>query len=112
MEADEAALKEEDERIDELEELGEEQAERQGEAAEERFEAEIDRLREELDAREDEYVAAAFWNVLSGRFVDDGITLPEIHVLLGFSIMMLGAASGAVASDDALAPVGRTSRSG
>ena len=90
MEADEAALKQEGERIDQLEEIGEETAERQGEAAEERFEAEIDRLEEELDAREDEYVSDAFWNVFSGRLVDDGISLPETHVLLGLSIMALG----------------------
>ena len=76
--------------IDELEELGEERAERQGEVAEERFEAEIDRLEEQLDAREDEYVSDAFFDVFSGRFVDDGDSLPEIHVLLGLSIMLLG----------------------
>jgi hypothetical protein len=50
MEADDPALKREDERIDQLEELGEEQAEDQGEAAEQAFESEIDRLRDELDA--------------------------------------------------------------
>ena len=30
------------------------------------------------------------FDVFSGRFVDDGDSLPEIHVLLGLSIMLLG----------------------
>lgn len=82
MEADDAAFDREDDRIDALEDSGEEAAERQGEAAEERFENEIDRLEDELDAREDNYVAAAF--------DEPGISLPEIHVVLGLSIMLLG----------------------
>jgi cytochrome b561 len=67
-----------------------EEARRQGEAAEEQFEAEIERLEEELDTREDEYVADAFRNVFSGEFITDGVSLPEVHVLLGLSIMLLG----------------------
>jgi cytochrome b561 len=90
MEADDAALEREKERIEQLEELGEEEARRQGEAAEEQFEAEIERLEEELDTREDEYVADAFRNVFSGEFITDGVSLPEVHVLLGLSIMLLG----------------------
>ena len=90
MEADDPALKREDERIDQLEELGEEQAEGQGEAAEQAFENEIDRLRDELDAREDEYVSAAFSDVFSGEFLAGGLSGPELHVLLGLSIMLLG----------------------
>lgn len=54
----------------------------QGEAAEERFENEIDSLEDALDAREDNYVAAAF--------DEPGISLPEIHVVLGLSTMLLG----------------------
>jgi cytochrome b561 len=90
MEADDPALKREDERIDQLEELGEERAEDQGEAAEQAFENEIDRLRDELDAREDEYVSAAFSDVFSGDFLAGGLSGPELHVLLGLSIMLLG----------------------
>jgi cytochrome b561 len=83
MEADDPALKLE-------EELGEEQAEGQGEAAEQAFENEIDRLRDELDAREDDYVSAAFSDVVSGDFLAGGLSGPELHVLLGLSIMLLG----------------------
>jgi cytochrome b561 len=90
MEADGPALKREDERIDQLEELGQEQAEDQGEAAEQAFETEIDRLRDELDAREDEYVSAAFSDVFSGDFLAGGLSGPELHVLLGLAIMLLG----------------------
>jgi cytochrome b561 len=90
MAADDAALRREQDRIDALEEAGEEQAERQGEAAEERFETEIDRLEDELDAREENFVADAFSDVVTGRFLDGGLSLPEVHVLLGLSLVVLG----------------------
>jgi cytochrome b561 len=90
MEADEAALEREKDRIDALEEQGEEEAKRQGDAAEDRFDAEIDRLEDQLDAREDEYVADAFRGVFSGEAPNDGFSLPEIHVLLGLAIIFLG----------------------
>jgi cytochrome b561 len=90
MEADDEALDREKDRIDALEEAGEERAESQGEAAEEAFENEIDRLEDELDAREDDYVSAAFSDVFSGDFLSNGLSLPEIHVLLGISIIGLG----------------------
>lgn len=82
MEADDAAFDREDDRIDALEDSGEEAAERQGEAAEQQFENEIDRLEDQLDSREDHYVAAAF--------DEPGISLPEVHVILGLSIVLLG----------------------
>lgn len=82
MEADDAAFDREHDRIDALEDSGEEAAERHGEAAEEQFENEIDRLEDELNAREDNYVAAAF--------DEPGVSLPEVHVVLGLSIMLLG----------------------
>jgi len=90
MDADDAALKGQDERIDQLEELGKEQAKGQGEAAEQVFENEIDRLRDELDARENNYVSDAFSGVFSGDFLAGGLSGPELHVLLGLSIMLLG----------------------
>lgn len=90
MGPDEAALEREDERIDALEERGEEAAESRGEAAEEAFEIEIDRLEDELKAREGDYVSDAFADVFSGDFVDGGISRPELHVLLGLSIMLIG----------------------
>lgn len=90
MGPDEAALDREKDRIDELEERGEERAERQGEAAEERFENEIDRMEDELDVREDDYVGDAFGDVVSGAFAGDGLSLPEVHVLLGLSLIALG----------------------
>lgn len=82
MEADDAAFDREDDRIDQLEDSGEEVAKRQGEAAEERFDNQIDRLEDQLKAREDDYVAAAF--------DEPGISLPEVHVVLGLSILLLG----------------------
>lgn len=90
MEADDAALEREDERIDRLEELGEQQAESRGEAAEQAFEDEVDRLRDQLDAREDAYMSDVFSDVLAGGFLDGGLSLPELHVLLGLSILLLG----------------------
>lgn len=89
MEADDASLEHEKDRIEQFEESGEDQAKRQGEAAEERFENEIDRLEDELDAREDNYVTDAFSDVFAGRFADDVVSLPEIHVLLGLSIIVV-----------------------
>lgn len=90
MEADGAAFDQEDDRIDELEDRGEEAAERGGEAEEEAFEDYIDRLESELDAREDEYVGAAFVDMFTGDGLRDGLALPEIHVLLGLSLIALG----------------------
>lgn len=86
MEADDAAFDREKDRIDRLEEQGEEQAERDGEAAEERFENEIDRLEDELDTREDSYEDS----YVAAAFDEPGISLPEIHVVLGLSIIALG----------------------
>lgn len=90
MEADEAALRREKDRIDALEEQGEQEAKRQGDAAEDRFDAEIDRFEEQLDAREDEYVADAFGDVFSGAAPNDGFSLAETHVLLGLCIILVG----------------------
>ena len=90
MQADDAALKRQGARIDQLEELGKEQAKSQGEAAERAFENEIGRLRDELDAREDDHVSAAFSDVFSGGFLAGGLSGPELHVLLGLSLMLLG----------------------
>jgi len=90
MDADDAALRRADERIDRLEELGEEQAEIQGEAVEQAFENKIDRLRDELDASEDNRVAAALSDVPSGDLLAGGLSGPELHVVLGLSIMLLG----------------------
>jgi cytochrome b561 len=35
-------------------------------------------------------MSAAFSDVFSGNFLNDGVSLPELHVLLGLSIMLLG----------------------
>lgn len=66
---------------DELKQL-EDFAKQQDEATEEWIENEIDRLEGGLDAREDSYFADAF--------AQDGLSLPEVHVLLGLSLIMLG----------------------
>jgi cytochrome b561 len=65
---------------DELKQL-EDFAKQQDEATEEWIEREIDRLEDGLDAREDSYFADAFTQA--------GLSLPEVHVLLGFSIVLL-----------------------
>lgn len=75
-------------RVDQLEEAGEERAEQQGEAAEERFEQRIDQL--EDDAKDD-VVPDAFGDVFSGDAFADGLSWPEVHVLLGLTIILLGA---------------------
>jgi hypothetical protein len=89
MEADDEAFDREKDRIDALEDAGKDSAKAQGDAAEGAFKAEIDRMEDQLDAREDNYVSAAFSDVSSGHFLNDGLSLPEIHVLLGLSIMLL-----------------------
>lgn len=90
MEADDDAFDREKDRIDALEEAGEDRAQEQGDAAEDAFNSEIDRLDDQLDAREDDHVSAAFSDVFSGDVLNDGLSLPEIHVLLGLSIIALG----------------------
>jgi cytochrome b561 len=77
MAADDTGLELEKDELKELEDF----AKRQDEATEEWIENEIDRLEGGLDAREDSYFADAF--------TQDGLSLPEVHVLLGLSIVLL-----------------------
>lgn len=67
----------------------EEAAEDRGEAAEERAEAESERREDALDAREDDEVASVFADVVTGRAFADGVSLPEVHVLLGLFVLSL-----------------------
>ena len=90
MEADDDAFDREKDRIDALEDAGKNLATEQGDFAEDAFKAELDRLEDDLDVRKDEYLSAAFSDVLSGNFLNDGLSLPEIHVLLGVLIILLG----------------------
>jgi cytochrome b561 len=90
MEADDEAFDREKDRIDALEDAGKDAAKEQGDAAEDAFKDEIDRLEDNLKAREDDYVSAAFSDVFSGDLLTDGVSLPEVHVLLGVSILTLG----------------------
>lgn len=90
MESDDAAFEHEKDRIEILEDAGKDLPKERGDLAEDAFDDEIDRLEDELDAREEEYVRAAFSDVMSGRFLSDGVSLPEVHVLLGLSIIFLG----------------------
>jgi cytochrome b561 len=89
MEGDDEAFDRERDRVDALEDAGKESAKEQGHAAEDAFKAEIDRLEDRVDAREHDTFSAAFSDVLSGSFLNDELSLPEIHVLLGVSIMAL-----------------------
>ncbi len=65
---------------DEIKQL-EDFAKQQDEATEEWMENEIERLEGGLDAGEDSYFADAF--------TQEGLSLPEVHVLLGLSIILL-----------------------
>jgi cytochrome b561 len=78
MQAEDPVLELEQDRLDQFEDFVKDQ----GEAAEDMFEGEIERLEDSLDAREDNSVAAAF--------AEPGLSLVEIHVVLGLSIMVLG----------------------
>lgn len=90
MAADDEAFDREKNRIDALEDTGKDRAKEQGDAAEDAFKDDIDRMEDQLDAREDDYVSAAFSDVFSGSVLNDGLSIPEVHVLLGLSIMLLG----------------------
>jgi cytochrome b561 len=78
-----------DDRLDDEEERLEEDAEGRGEAAEDAAEAEIERREDALDARQDDVVSDVFGDVVSGDAVVDGLSLPELHVLLGLFIILL-----------------------
>jgi len=77
MRADDSRLELEEDEVKQLEDF----AKQQDEATEEWIENEIDRLEGGLDAREDSYFADAF--------TQEGLSLPEVHVLLGLSIILL-----------------------
>jgi cytochrome b561 len=79
----------EDELLDAEADRLEDEAEGQGEAAEEQAEAEIERREEALDAREDDAVSDVFSDVVGGDAFGDGLSLPELHVVLGLSIIVL-----------------------
>lgn len=78
MGADDTRLELDEDELRQLEDF----AKQQDEVTEEWIENEIDRLEDGLDAREDSYFADAF--------AQDGLSLPEVHVLLGLSIILLG----------------------
>ncbi|UOY02403.1 cytochrome b [Blastococcus sp. PRF04-17] len=67
----------------------EEDAEQRGDAAEDAAEAEIERREDALDAREDDQASEVFSDVITGSAFADGISLPELHVLLGLFVIVL-----------------------
>ena len=69
----------------------EEEAEDQGEAAEEAAEAEIERREAALDAQKDDEASGVFSDVVTGDAFADGLSLPEVHILLGLTILLLAA---------------------
>jgi cytochrome b561 len=89
MDVDDATDAEED-RLDAEADRLEDEAEQQGEAAEEQAEAEIERREDALDAREDDAASGVFSDVVGGDAFADGLSLPELHVLLGLSVIALG----------------------
>ena len=78
-----------EERLDADAERLEEEAEQGGEAAEERAEAEIERREDALDAQDENPASDVFSEVVTGNAFGDGLTLPELHVMLGLSIIAL-----------------------
>jgi len=69
----------------------EDAAEGRGEAAEEQAEAEIERREDALDAAEDDDASQLFSDVVTGDAFTDGLSLPEVHVLLGLLLLVLAA---------------------
>jgi cytochrome b561 len=90
MDFDEALDAEED-RLDAEADRLEDAAEQQGEAAQERAEAAIETREDTLDAREDDQGSEVFSDVVSGNAFGDGVSLPELHVILGLLIIVLAA---------------------
>jgi cytochrome b561 len=60
------------------------------ERAEEAREAELERRLDALEDRGDEHVTAAFGDVVALRFLGDGLTSADVHVLLGLMVLALG----------------------
>jgi cytochrome b561 len=79
----------EDDRLDADADRLEEEAEGQGEAAEQAAEAEIQAREDALDAREDDGPASVFSDVVGGNAFGDGLSLPELHVVLGLTVLLL-----------------------
>ncbi len=70
----------------------EEEAENQGEEAEDQVEAENERLEDAFDARDDDQISTVFSDVVTGDAFRDGLSLPELHICLGLSIILLAVA--------------------
>jgi cytochrome b561 len=80
-----------DARADALEERWENRVEITiDERSEEEAEAELERRLDALEEREDEFVTAAFEDVVALRFLGDGVTSAEVHVVLGLLVLALG----------------------
>jgi cytochrome b561 len=90
MDLDDGTDRAED-RLDDDADRREDDAEQRGEAAEERAEAAIERREDALDARADDAPSDLFSDVVDGTAFSDGLSLPELHVVLGLSIILLAA---------------------
>jgi len=62
----------------------------EGEPAEERCEDELESQEDALDDRADDALGTAWGDLKSGDLLDGGVSLPELHVLLGLLILGLG----------------------
>src|SRR5262245_5366881 len=58
-------------------------------SAVDRVEELCERRQDRLDARADEPLGTAYSDLASGDILDGGLSLPEIHVLLGLLILVL-----------------------
>ena len=67
----------------------EEEAEGRGDAAEEQVETDIERREDALDAEQDDQAAAVFSDVVTGDAFSEGLSLPELHVMLGLFVIAL-----------------------
>jgi cytochrome b561 len=88
MDLDDATDRQDD-RLDAEADRLEDEAEGRGEAAEEQAEAEIERREDALDAAEDDQASDLFSDVVTGEAFGDGLSLPEVHVLLGLFLILL-----------------------
>ncbi|TQM12039.1 cytochrome b [Pseudonocardia kunmingensis] len=88
MADEDPALEREEDRLDALEDGCRAETDA-GEAAEERCEEQLELREDALDARQDDVVGDALSGLFSGRAFGDGLSLPEWHVLLGLSIIVV-----------------------
>jgi len=82
----------EEDRLEAELERREDAAEGDGAVAEQRVEAEIEAREDAFDARGDDAAGDVFSDVVGGTALDDGLSLPEVHIGLGLLVLVLAVA--------------------